>query len=77
MKFRLVENIYDGIDKRKKKKHSASPFMSYGFINVPYEVQMFNHLNGSDKKETASTELNGTTDGDGTSNGDCVNCVGD
>lgn len=78
MKFKLVENIYDNSNKKKRKKHSISPFMRYGFMNVPYEVQLFNHLNGTDTKEDSNNSSGDVTDGGSdVSSGECANCTGE
>lgn len=48
----ILENIYTGDNnnkknKRKYKKHSMSPFVSLDAGNVPYNIMMFNKMNGS------------------------------
>lgn len=64
MKFKLKENIYTGDNnnkknKRKYKKHSMSPFVSLDAGNVPYNVMMFNKMNGSYDSSDNSSEASG------------------
>lgn len=64
MRFKLRENIYAGDNnnkknKRKYKKHSMSPFVSLDAGNVPYNIMMFNKMNGSYDSSDNSSEASG------------------
>ena len=75
MRFKLRENIYAGDNnnkknKRKYKKHSMSPFVSLDAGNVPYNIMMFNKMNGS-------SDSSSETSGENASMGEALKMLND